>query len=320
MHPAQRFREFALREARGNSPLYHRRALDMAADPETLALIAALPPDKRQPNLILAAARVNGANAERYSEFREQFHAHWPAIARTALTRRTQTNEAGRAACLLPILAALPGPLSLVEVGASAGLCLYPDRFSYRYDGASLDPEEGPSSVVLSCTTTGAVPIPTRLPRVVHRTGVDLNPLDAADGGDRDWLAALVWPGQEHRAARLRAACAIAAADPPKIIVGDLIEKVTELVATAPRDSTVVVFHSAVLNYLSPAARAEFRTTVRALPCHWISQEGPGVLPWLTDQLPGRDSDDAQLVVALDEVALAYAGPHGQSLGWFGVG
>ncbi|WP_442945582.1 DUF2332 family protein [Nocardia sp. SSK8] len=53
MHPAQRFREFALREARGNSPLYHRRALDIATDPETLALIAALPPDKQQPNLIL---------------------------------------------------------------------------------------------------------------------------------------------------------------------------------------------------------------------------------------------------------------------------
>ncbi len=119
---------------------------------------------------------------------------------------------------------------------------------------------------------------------------------------------------------RLRAACAIAAADPPIILAGDLIEKVADLVEAAPRDSTVVVFHSAVLTYLSPAERAEFRTTVRALPCHWISQEGTGVLPWLTEQLPERDSDAARMVVALDEVALAYAGPHGQSLDWFGVG
>ncbi|MFB7878568.1 DUF2332 domain-containing protein [Nocardia sp. NPDC056064] len=320
MHPAQRFREFALREARGNSPLYHRRALDIAADPDTLALIAALPPDKQQPNLILAAARVNGANTERYQEFREQFHANWPAIARTALTRRTQTNEAGRAASLLPVLAALPEPLSLIEVGASAGLCLYPDRFSYRYGHTGVDPEEGPSPVVLSCTTTGPVPIPARLPRVVYRAGVDLNPLDAADSRDRDWLAALVWPGQEDRVSRLRAACAIAAADPPEVVAGDLIEKVTGLVAAAPRNSTVVVFHSAVLTYLSPEARTEFRSTVRALPCHWISQEGPAVLPWLTGQLPERDSCAARLVVALDEVPLAYAGPHGQSLDWFGVG
>lgn len=37
-----------------------------------------------------------------------------------------------RAAALLLVLAQLPGPLSLIEVGASAGLCLYPDRFTYR--------------------------------------------------------------------------------------------------------------------------------------------------------------------------------------------
>ena len=44
-----------------------------------------------------------------------------------------QTNEAGRCAVLLPVLAALPQPLALLEVGASAGLCLYPDRYAYRY-------------------------------------------------------------------------------------------------------------------------------------------------------------------------------------------
>ena len=27
------------------------------------------------------------------------------------------------------------GPLSLIEVGVSAGLCLYPDRYSHLYDG-----------------------------------------------------------------------------------------------------------------------------------------------------------------------------------------
>jgi hypothetical protein len=38
------------------------------------------------------------------------------------LARRTQTNEAARCATLLPTLAALPQPLALIEVGASAGL------------------------------------------------------------------------------------------------------------------------------------------------------------------------------------------------------
>ncbi|MFG2445104.1 DUF2332 domain-containing protein [Nocardia fluminea] len=318
MEPAQRFRDFALLEARGNSPLYHRRALDISVDAEVLALIARLPADKQQPNLVLAAARVNGATAVPYSEFRDQLRENWSAISATALRRHTQTNEAGRAATLLPVLARLPGPLSLIEVGASAGLCLYPDRFSYRYDTAALDPDDGPSQVVLTCGTTGAVPIPDQLPLVVHRAGVDLNPLDAGDSEDLQWLSALVWPGQDDRLSRLRSACEIAAADPPTIVTGDLNERVSELVHAAPRESTVVVFHSAVLSYLSPQARAEFRATVRNLPCHWVSQEGTGVLSSLADRLPPRESTAARLVLALDDEPLAFAGPHGQSLDWFG--
>ena len=54
------------------------------------------------------------------------------------LARRTQTNEAARCALLLPLLAALPQPLALLEVGASAGLCLLPDRYGYDYAGHRL--------------------------------------------------------------------------------------------------------------------------------------------------------------------------------------
>ncbi|MFC4372479.1 DUF2332 domain-containing protein [Nocardia halotolerans] len=315
---AHRFRDFAIREARDNSPLYHRRALEIADDPAVLALIAQLPTDKQQPNLVLAAARIHGVDAPSYGEFREQLCRNWAAISATALARRTQTNEVGRMAALLPALAELPGPLSLIEVGASAGLCLYPDRFSYRYGEVALDPPDGESPVLLACQMTGPVPIPAAMPRVVHRAGVDLHPLDATDRGDRDWLTALIWPGQDHRVARLRAACDIAATDPPRLVTGDLTQRVTELVSAAPTDSTVVIFHSAVLAYLPISARHEFRAMVRGLPCRWISQEGAGVLPWLIGALPEVDSGSARMVVAMDEVPLAYAGPHGQTLDWFG--
>ena len=36
---------------------------------------------------------------------------------------------------LVTALADIAGPVGLVEVGSSAGLCLYPDRYSYEFDG-----------------------------------------------------------------------------------------------------------------------------------------------------------------------------------------
>nr|WP_082772487.1 DUF2332 family protein [Actinoplanes sp. TFC3] len=56
-----------------------------------------------------------------------EFTLHnWEAIATELESRATQTNKPGRCALLLPILSALPQPLALLEVGASAGLNLYP--------------------------------------------------------------------------------------------------------------------------------------------------------------------------------------------------
>ena len=52
--------------------------------------------------------------------------------------RRTQTNEPARCAVLLPLLAQLPQPLALVDVGASAGLTMLFDRYSYDYAGHRL--------------------------------------------------------------------------------------------------------------------------------------------------------------------------------------
>ena len=85
------------------------------------------------------------------------------------MTHRTQTNEPGRCATLLPLLASLPQPLALVEVGASAGLCLYPDKYSYRYATSLGRHRLGDSEIVLSCTVTRPAPLPERLPEVGTR-------------------------------------------------------------------------------------------------------------------------------------------------------
>ena len=169
--PADHYRRFAEFEAHGVSSLYENWALGVAGDEEVQSLIEALPRQKWQANLVFASARWNGAPLCDYSEFRGWLVEHWDEVAATAKARFTQTNEAGRCSVLLPELARIEGPLALLEVGAAAGLCLYPDRYSYRYRTpggvVSIDPASGPGALVLDCEVSVEMALPTALPEVV---------------------------------------------------------------------------------------------------------------------------------------------------------
>ncbi|MFD0819319.1 DUF2332 family protein [Micromonospora zhanjiangensis] len=306
MTTAAEYTEFA-REARGVSPAYERLSLAVSRDGELLALLDALPPARRQPNLLFGVVRLLGGPVDDPAAFRDWTVANWPAVEAEMRGRATQTNEAGRCAVLLPVLAGLPQPLALLEVGASAGLNLYPDRYGYRYGDHRL----GTGKPVLDCVAIGVKP-PTRVPEVVWRAGLDLNPLDVTDPADVAWLDALVWPEHEHRRARLAAATAVAAADPPLLIRGDLVDDLPALAAQAPAGATLVVFHTSVLYQVPAPRRAAFTDLVRGLPGHWIANEDPEVLSY--DGLPEPPDDGHHNVLALDGVPLAWTRGHGQEI------
>ncbi len=311
-------------EARGSSEVFTAWALAVAGDAEVLARIETLPVRKRQPNLVLAAARWHGARPGPYDGLRTVLLDDWDAVRATVLARATQTNEVGRCATLLPVLAGLPGPLALLEVGASAGLCLYPDRYSYRYSGirdVALDPADGPSPVVLECRLDGDVPLPDALPDVVWRGGVDLHPLDVRDDDAMQWLEMLVWPEHDDRRARLAAAVDLARQDPPLLVAGDLNTVLPGLVEQVPEDATLVVFHSAVMAYLSAEDRARFTQTVVATRGHWVSNESPRVLADVASSAPGPAPTGSALgpapfVLGLDGRAVAWTEGHGRAMTW----
>jgi hypothetical protein len=248
--------------------------------------------------------------------------AAWPDVREIILARRTQTNEPNRSAVLMPLLAALPQPLALLEVGTSAGLCLYPDKFSYSYgDRPRLDPPGGPGATVLSCATDGPVPVPVpaALPEVIWRAGIDLNPLDVRDADDMRWLQTLIWPEQEDRRQRLAAAIEVAQSDPPHLVTGDMNERVRGLAAQAPTGATLVILHTSAVGYLDVADRATFHATAQELPGHWICSEGPSVFRFPYESPPpSPDPGRALCLVSTDGHPVAYAAPHGQYLYWFG--
>jgi hypothetical protein len=205
------------------------------------------------------------------------------------------------------VLAALPQPLALLEVGTSAGLCLYPDRYACRYG----DHVVGSGEPVLECAATGVAP-PAGVPDVVWRAGLDLNPLDLSDSADVAWLDALIWPEHAHRRARLRAAAAVAAAEPPLLVRGDLVDDLPVLAAQAPTGATLVVFHTSVMFYVPTPRREAFTEVVRGLSGHWIVNESPGMLPY--DALPKLPGEALHNVLALDGTPLAWTRPHGQAI------
>lgn len=311
------YRSFAEFEARGQSAIFEEWSLGVADDPVVLATIEELPLQKRQPNLIFAVSRLLGAPEGGYPEFRAWLLEHWPAIAREATRRMTQTNEPRRCAALLPALAAIPGPLALLELGASAGLCLYPDRYSYRYgDGEWLHPESGPSTVAIETETHGDPPIPPALPTIAWRVGIDLDPLDVRDPDAVRWLETLVWPEQEARRARIRAAIELVREDPPKLVRGNAIDALGSLTAAAPQDATLVVVTSAMLVYLPYRERMRLVERIRGLDARWISLDGVGVLPEVDAHVPG--ARPGAFTLSADGIPLARVGPHGQFVDWLG--
>jgi len=312
---SQRYQRFAEREARGRSPLYERFGQAVATDRTMLEFLATLPEPKRQPNLLFAAARWLGGTPDTYTDLRSVLLERRTELTELMLARSTQTNEAARCATLLPVLMALPQPLALLEVGASAGLTLLPDRYSYNYARQVTLTAPDPAAPVLHCQPHGPVPLPHTLPEVIWRAGIDLNPLDVTDEEDVAWLRCLIWPGEPDRDERLTAAVAVARQDPPRIIRGDLVDGLVDLASQAPSHATLVVFHSAVLVYVSQSRRRDFAAAVRDLDAVWLSNEVPGVLPDLINQ-PTPPPDTDPFVLVRDGTAVAFTDGHGKWIQW----
>lgn len=313
----RRYERFAVVEVRGSSPIYEQLAAAVAHSPDLLAFVSSMPLERRQPNLFLAAVRHVGGVPRDGREMEAIVREHAPRIREIMLSRTTQTNEPARCAVLLPVLAGLRQPLALIEVGASAGLCLLPDRYGYDYGGHRIAPPPPGLAPIFECVANAATPLPEALPKVGWRLGLDLRPLDVTSPADMGWLETLVWPGQEHRARNLKAAMEIARADPPTVRQGDLLAHLPTIIALAPRDMQVVVYHSAVLGYVgSQSHRDAFAATARQSGAVWISNELPTVFPDFARTAHPPPSL-GHFLLAVDGTPVAWTGPHGQSIDWF---
>lgn len=283
-------------ETAATSPVWERMSHWVATQPRLVDRLEGLEGEARQPNRFLAALRFLGGPIVPGPDLESWLDEHWWAVERVIRTRITQTNEPGRLRAIAPLLATLPQPLSLLELGASAGLCLLPEL---------LAPQPGLE--------------------VAARLGVDRNPLDAADPDTRRWLASLVWPGEDEREARLRAALEVAAENRPAIRLADLTDDVEswlptlveELRTEAPQ-ATPVILHSTTLGYLPRAQREPVVRAIRASDARWVSFEPDGVVPGIPrgEQSLGPAPASGAFVLALDAEPVAWCQAHGGWVRW----
>jgi hypothetical protein len=270
--------------AQNAAPLYAYLALAVADDPDMLALSADADQSTTVANLFFAAVHYLLMDdheamlaayypdltaeprpiAEAYPVFRAFCLEHASEIRALVTAQRVQTNEVRRCAALLPALQTAWErgkrlPLALVEVGVSAGLLLNWDRYAYEYQVENAakvvgDPSS-PLHIVSALRGEIPPPLPETLPPVAWRAGADIHPIDVNDERETRWLRALIWPEHQDRMALLDAALTLARQYPERIVSGDAGETLPALLAEAPADATLCLYHGFTLNQMSAATR-----------------------------------------------------------------
>jgi hypothetical protein len=242
---------------------------------------------------------------------------HHPEDVRAHLDRPVQTNEVARCTGLiggfLVIARETRMPLSVLEIGASAGLNLRFDRYRYESGGAGWgDPG---SAVRFQDVFEDALP-PLDTPLTVkERHACDANPLDPRSEVDRLTLMSYVWPDQTERFGRLRAALEIAAGDDVAIERAGAAEWAERVLADRRPGMATVIFHSVVVQYLSPEEGTALHEAITKAG-ERAGEDAP--FAWLFLE-PGEDQTDVRLTMwpGGEERLLARAGFQSSRVRWF---
>jgi hypothetical protein len=362
----EQFRTFAQGAARDGAVTYDTICRGIADDPEVQALIREAPVRQRRPNLLLAAVHYlllggvrhplaahydtvrsmvgeSNSPSDVVDDFKDFCLTHRAELLELIAVRSTQTNEVGRCCALLPALNVIAArypegqPLSLLDLGASAGLNLLLDSYAYTYtqrsDGAIVHAGQASSKVQLECTVRGelaALPSLT-LPTIATRTGIDTAPIDPMSDGGAHWLLACLWPDNLTRFTRLREALAVArtTAEPPVLHRGDIIDDLAAVAGTIPEEGPLVIVHTWVAAYLSPERQGQLVEAILELSrhrtVHHVYAESPLETPGLLPPPSPFPSPTSNLATALVHWSADGSGPvrladvhhHGKWIRWW---
>ena len=231
-----------------------------------------------------------------------------------------QTNEVSRSAVLWPSMMAIARltdlPLSLLEVGASAGLNLNLDRFHYSLGNIESGERQSPLQLAPQWRGRPAVAHPVQ---IHSRCGCDLAPIDILDPVQLLRLRSYVWADQTERKTRLDAAVDIAQRNPPRVAKMDAVDWLKTVLPKAPDQACTVVYSTIAWQYLPlPARKAGEQVVAQAAsqssssrPLAWLRFEADGESPGAGIRL--------QLWPQNLDINLGRGDFHGRWVDWNGV-
>lgn len=273
-----------------SSPLYRTLSRTVAGDDELIELASHVGAGPQPTNMLMAATHLTvlrdptlafarffpsvvGGDAEppegAAAEYPAFCAAHRGELIDILSRRLVQTNVPGRGVSVRLALheaaRRVDGPVTFMEIGASAGIQLRFDRWAVQTGGRRFGPADAP--VTLRPEWRAATPPPDldAIAPIARRLGLDLHPIDAADAEQRLWLKALVWPEHVERFAELSAALDVVAVDPPEILAGDAIDLLPVLDRELPTDAALVVFHAMVRVHVPAERRERFDAAIAGL-------------------------------------------------------
>ncbi|HWE45825.1 MAG TPA: DUF2332 domain-containing protein [Caulobacteraceae bacterium] len=194
--------------------------------------------------------------------------AHRDEIVDILHTRTLQTTNTDRAAQMLfainEVAKTAGEPLSIIEVGCSAGLLTLFDRYAYAFDDGTRLGAPDAEVVVSSFRFLGDAPArPQRLPKIASRVGLDLNPVAVENPDARRWILACSVSDQVDKFQELKRALDYRARTPLEVVAGDAMQTLPP--ALSKIEGPVCVFHSRCLYQWPPAAQESFSAMLREL-------------------------------------------------------
>lgn len=229
-----------------------------------------------------------------------------------------QTNEVRRASLLLPGLlevAQRTGKQNFVmsELGASAGLNMFWDKYSYQFGDKSWGALDAQTK--LNPNVTGSLPEFVDL-NVVSRAGCDLNPFDLSDEKQRILLLSYLWPDQKERIARTREAIKLAIENGVCVETSDAIDWLKQRLAHQHTNKVHVIYHTIAWQYF-PEDKKREGVELLNLAGEKATNDAP--LAWLRLEADGQSSG-AALTLTLwpsgETQTLARGDFHGRWIIW----